>query len=97
VGLYEIQAMEWLFVLLDCIKECYEAVVIYSFLELLMSLAGLEKGDEYSSKDMHHIFPFNWIFGHEKVNEVSTERLRWMTLQFVIIRPFVSVQEEVCV
>eukprot|EP00466_Bigelowiella_natans_P015074 jgi/Bigna1/66882/fgenesh1_pg.2_\ len=77
----------------DTVRECYEAFVIYSFLQFLVNFLGGEDmlcdHLERSMKVQRHVFPFcnltTWEMGRE-----FFEKVRLGTIQYVIIRPVLA-------
>jgi len=101
VGLLEIDGPESLFMLLDSVKEIYEAYVIWSFLKLMFSYLKVDKNthipDHLKGREFHLSFPFDhfWtlITGekHAHMNETAMHHLELWTWQFVVLRPICSV------
>jgi len=101
VGLLELEGPEWLFMLLDSIKEIYEAYVIWSFLKLMFAYLKVEKTqkvpDHLKGREFHLSFPFNHLWTaitgekHAHMNETALHHLELWTWQFVVLRPICSV------
>jgi len=73
----------------DLIRDCYEAFVIYSFVEMLIQYSGGEKelleALEKHPK-MHHMFPFNFLH-HFKTDRKFLYTCKKAVLQYVFIKP----------
>jgi len=89
---------EWVDMVLDGFKECYEACVIWSFLELMLCYTDcLAKPgfvpDGLKGKELHLPAPLPWFCGtdHWVFDAAIAEKLRWWTLQFVYVRPVMSI------
>jgi len=90
---------------LDSIKECYEAYVIYCFLELLFICVGVDRrtgssGDlEYivpekiKGHHLHHSGGFQYFLREIHADAAGLKALHYYTLQFVILRPICSLIE----
>ena len=103
IGLFDMHASEAMIMFLDSIKECYEAMVISSFLSLMYSLVGIrdDENDPKKSDDkipksirgrhIHQTFPLNYMLNDFILNEQTLRTLQLWTTQFVYIRPIVSV------
>jgi len=95
VGILEIQAAEWINMILDSVKECYEALVIYAFLQLMYSYLNLGDGKqipaELRGRHIHQTFPFNLCMSDMELNTKTLQRLTLWTTQFMIIRPILSI------
>ncbi|CAM6129949.1 unnamed protein product [Calypogeia fissa] len=97
VGLVEFKASEAFFTILESIRECYEALVIASFLNLLYSYMNVSPTtnfvpDEIKGPVIHHSFPITLFQPHEvKLDQKTLKLLQQWTWQFVIIRPAVSI------
>ncbi|KAK6124417.1 hypothetical protein DH2020_041837 [Rehmannia glutinosa] len=62
VGLLDIKGSKPLFMLLDSVKECYEALAIAKFLALMYSYVNISMSknivpDEIKGREIHHSFP----------------------------------------
>uniref|UniRef100_A0A7I4CTU3 Uncharacterized protein n=1 Tax=Physcomitrium patens TaxID=3218 RepID=A0A7I4CTU3_PHYPA len=96
-GLAQIQGSEIFFTFLESIKECYEALVIASFLNLMYEYVGISTSkrvvpDEIKGRAIHHSFPMTlFVSKEEKCDVKSLKRLQDWTWQFVILRPLLSV------
>jgi len=91
---------EWMglgFLILDSIKECYEAFVIHSFLQLLYDYMKVELGkpleDGVKGRHVHQIFPMNLFYNDWHLDPSVVRTLHYWTLQFVYIRPIISILE----
>jgi len=76
----------------DLIRDCYEAFVIYSFVEMLIEWSGGEKhlleALEKHPK-MHHMFPFNFL-PHFKTDRKFLYRCKRVVLQYVFVKPLMA-------
>lgn len=91
-------APEWLDLLLDGAKECYESVVIWSFLELMFHYTGClttPQGvpDTLKGVEVHLPFPLRFFCGadHWAFDKEVALKLRSWTMQFVYVRPVLAV------
>jgi len=91
-------APEWIDLLLDGAKECYESVVISSFLELMFEYTGClttPQGvpDTLKGVEVHLPFPLGFFCGvdHWVFDKEVAEKLRKWTMQFVYVRPVLSI------
>ncbi|KAL7593302.1 uncharacterized protein LOC111904859 [Lactuca sativa] len=97
VGLLDIRGSETFFVLLDSIKECYEALVMAKFLALLYTYLNISISknivpDEIKGREIHHSFPMTLFQPHSvRLNHQNLKLLKYWTWQFVVIRPVCSV------
>ncbi|XP_062013261.1 uncharacterized protein LOC133729716 [Rosa rugosa] len=97
VGLLDIQGSKAVFMLLDSIKECYEALVIAKFLALMYSYLNISISknivpDEIKGREIHHSFPMTLFQPHTvRLNHQTLKLLKYWTWQFVVIRPVFSV------
>jgi len=95
VSILELKSSEWIISLLDSIKECYEAFVIYSFLKLMYSYMDVSTTKEVPKKlldrHIHHTFPFNFFMKDMKMDKMTLQKLQNWTTQFVYIRPVLSI------
>ena len=77
--------------LLDAAKECYEAVVLYDFLELMYSYAGISPGKALPKallgRHVHFGPPVDWFWASAKMNEQLVRTLEAWTLQYVVLMP----------
>lgn len=97
VGLLDIRGSKPFFILLDSVKECYEALAIAKFLALMYSYLNISISnnivpDEIKGREIHHSFPMI-LFQPRKVhlNHQTLSLLKYWTWQFVIIRPVCSI------
>ncbi|EOD36833.1 hypothetical protein EMIHUDRAFT_201087 [Emiliania huxleyi CCMP1516] len=99
VGLH---APEWLDLVLDGAKECYEAFGIWSFLELMLSYTGCVSApngaavgvpDKLKGVEVHLPFPLPLFCGasHWTFDRRVADRLRRWAMQFVYVRPILAV------
>jgi len=95
VGMLEVQGAEWIVMILDAVKECYEAIVIWAFLQLMYSYLDLDGGKtipkELEGRHIHQTMPFNWCMKDMELNAATLSRLTMWTTQFVVLRPIISV------
>ncbi|XP_057963261.1 uncharacterized protein LOC131154478 [Malania oleifera] len=97
IGLLDFRGSTAFFMLLDSIKECYEAVAIAKFLALMYSYLNISmsKGivpDEIKGREIHHSFPMTLFQPHTvHLNHRTLKLLKNWTWQFVIIRPVCSI------
>jgi len=95
IGLLEIEASATVALILDSIKECYEAFVIMSFLDLMYALLDVDPQREVprslAGRHIHLIFPFNLCFKEMTLNQKTLNTIRSWTTQFVILRPILSI------
>jgi len=73
----------------DLIRDCYEAFVIYSFVEMLIQYSGgerklLEALEKHPK--MHHMFPFNFL-PHFKTDRKFLYACKKAVLQYVFVKP----------
>mmetsp|Transcript_18009 Transcript_18009/g.26398 ORF Transcript_18009/g.26398 Transcript_18009/m.26398 type:complete len:296 (-) Transcript_18009:55-942(-) len=110
VGILELDEGETVAHIIDTVKECYEAVVIHAFLMLMYDLCGLTSyiqkkktgskeslPDGVKGRELHVPFPLSLIYGHPHFDMVWLHRLRFWTLQFVVLRPILSIVDLVWV
>ncbi|KAK6932502.1 Organic solute transporter subunit alpha/Transmembrane protein 184, partial [Dillenia turbinata] len=97
VGLLDIQGSKAFFMLLESIKECYEALVIAKFMALMYSYLNISISrnivpDEIKGREIHHSFPVT-LFQPRKVhlNHGTLKLLKQWTWQFVLVRPVCSI------
>jgi len=94
VGLLDIEAGDVVVMVLDAIKECYEAWVLTSFLHLMFAYLNVEFGtvpDNLKGRHLHHTFPFNYMMKDMHLDLGSVRTLHIWTQQFIILRPIISV------
>lgn len=95
IGLLDMEASETVVMLLDSIKECYEAWVLHSFLQLMFSYLKLDINkpvpDSLKGRHIHQSFPFSLFMKDMKLDNTTVKRLFTWTQQFIILRPIVSV------
>eukprot|EP01065_Artemidia_motanka_P031329 TRINITY_DN37645_c0_g1_i1.p2 TRINITY_DN37645_c0_g1~~TRINITY_DN37645_c0_g1_i1.p2 ORF type:complete len:300 (+),score=126.08 TRINITY_DN37645_c0_g1_i1:60-902(+) len=90
-----IDTSEWVDTIFDSIKECYEAVVIWSFLELLFEFVGIgadrKVPDEIKGREIHQPFPMGLFLPTVRVDPAGVRRVEGWARQFMLIRPALSV------
>lgn len=97
VGLLDIQGSKAFFMLLDSIRECYEALVIAKFMALMYSYLNISIGknivpDGIKGREIHHSFPMTLFQPHTvRLDHHTLKLLKYWTWQFVIIRPVCSI------
>lgn len=97
VGLLDIQGSKAFFMILDSVKECYEALVIAKFMALMYSYLNISISknivpDEIKGRVIHHSFPVSLFLPHTiRLEHHTLKLLKYWTWQFVIIRPVCSI------
>ncbi|KAK4711257.1 hypothetical protein R3W88_005770 [Solanum pinnatisectum] len=97
VGLLDIRGSKTFFMLLDSVKECYEAVAIAKFLALMYSYLNISISknivpDEIKGREIHHSFPMTLFQPRTaRLDHRTLKLLKHWTWQFVIIRPACSI------
>jgi len=94
IGLVDIDASESVEMVLDSVKECYEAWVIASFLNLMFSYLNVDVGqipENLKDNVIHQVAPLNWFLKDWKLTPQSVRYLRLWTMQFVYLRPILSI------
>jgi len=104
IGLFEIEAAESVVMILDSVKECYEALVLMSFLELMFQCMGVDMKKSHADKhsdeglpgsmkgrELHHTFPVTIWSKHMHTNWHTLHRLHFWTYQFIVLRPILSI------
>ncbi|XVF25884.1 hypothetical protein REPUB_Repub13aG0252400 [Reevesia pubescens] len=97
VGLLDIRGSKAFFMLLESVKECYEALVIAKFLALMYSYLNISISknivpDEIKGREIHHSFPMTLFQPRTvRLNHQTLKLLKQWTWQFVVIRPVCSV------
>lgn len=97
VGLLDIKGSKAFFMLLDSIKECYEALVIAKFMALMYSYLNISLSknmvpDEIKGREIHHSFPMNIFLPRTvRLEHHTLKLLKYWTWQFVIVRPICSI------
>lgn len=97
VGLLDIQGSKAFFMLLDSIRECYEALVIAKFMALMYSYLNISISknivpDGIKGREIHHSFPMTLFQPHTvRLDHHTLKLLKYWTWQFVIIRPVCSI------
>ncbi|KAL3627671.1 hypothetical protein CASFOL_029034 [Castilleja foliolosa] len=97
VGLLDIQGSKPIFMLLDSVKDCYEALVVAKFLDLMYSYIKISMSkniipDEIKGREIHHLFPIT-LFQPKTMhlNQQTLGLLKNWTWQFVVVRPVCSI------
>lgn len=96
VGVLDVKGSKPFFMLLDAIKECYEALVIAKFLTLLYSYLNISISknivpDEIKGREIHHSFPMTLFQpSTTRLNHQTLKLLKNWTWQFVVTRPTCS-------
>lgn len=97
VGLLDFQGSKAFFMLLESIKECYEALVIAKFLALLYSYLNISISknivpDGIKGREIHHSFPMTLFQPRTvRLDHHTLKLLKYWTWQFVVIRPVCSI------
>jgi len=94
LGLADFNAPEWVLMIIDSIKECYEAYVLHAFIMLMFSLCGITSNqipDKLKHRHIHQSFPFNYFMKDMELSRESLRRLELWTTQFILIRPILSI------
>merc|ERR1712194_787888 len=89
VGILELEKGEVVAHILDMIKECYEAVVIHSFLTFMYDQCGLglqlqRLPEGIKGRELHVPFPVGLLFKHAYFDLTWLHRLKFWTSQFII-------------
>lgn len=96
VGVLDIKGTKPFFMLLDSIKDSYEALVIAKFLALLYSYLNISitqniVPDEIKGREIHHSFPMTLFQPRNShLNHKTLKLLKLWTWQFVVTRPTCS-------
>ncbi|KAJ7968475.1 Transmembrane protein [Quillaja saponaria] len=97
VALLDIQGSKAFFMLLESVKECYEALVIAKFLALIYSYLNISISknivpDEIKGREIHHLFPMTLFQPHTvRLDHHTLKLIKYWTWQFVVIRPVCSI------
>ncbi|CAM8994890.1 unnamed protein product [Rhodiola kirilowii] len=97
VGLLDFQGSKTFFMLLESIKECYEALVIAKFMALMYSYLNISISknvvpDEIKGREIHHSFPMTLFQPRVvRLDHSRLKQLKLWTWQFVVIRPVLAV------
>jgi len=96
IGLLEIRAAEWIVMILDSVKECYEAFVLNAFIRLMFSLVevspdGSKLPEHLKGRHIHHSFPFNYFMSDMDMSAATVRQLELWTTQFIFLRPILSI------
>ncbi|XP_031249164.1 transmembrane protein 184 homolog DDB_G0279555-like [Pistacia vera] len=97
VGLLDIRGSKAFFMLLDSVKECYEALVIAKFMALMYSYLNISISnnivpDGIKGREIHHSFPMTLFQPRTvRLDRHTLKLLKYWTWQFVVIRPICSI------
>ncbi|XP_031282115.1 transmembrane protein 184C-like [Pistacia vera] len=97
VGLLDIRGSKAFFMLLDSVKECYEALVIAKFMALMYSYLNISISnnivpDGIKGREIHHSFPMTLFQPRTvRLDQHTLKLLKYWTWQFVAIRPICSI------
>ncbi|KAL2456821.1 Protein of unknown function (DUF300) [Abeliophyllum distichum] len=97
VGLLDYRGSKPFFMLMESVKDCWEALVIAKFLALMYSYLNISTTknivpDEIKGREIHRSFPMTLFLPSKTHLDIHTIRsLKYWTLQFVIIRPICSI------
>lgn len=85
---------EYVDTLLDGFKECWEAVTIWAFLNLMYAYVGITASHlvppKLKGKVLHQVPPFSWFMADPVFDQATATRLDGWTRQFVVARPILS-------
>jgi len=93
IGLVETGAPEWVGMVLDSVKECYEAVVLWAFLSLMYAYLGVSKNTippKLEGRHIHLVWPLHYCMKELHLNSHSVGLLTLWTTQFIVLRPVLS-------
>nr|XP_043610437.1 transmembrane protein 184C [Erigeron canadensis] len=96
VGILDVKGSKPIFMLVDTVKACYEALVIAKFLTLVFSYSDMSISqsivpDEIKGKEIHHSFPMTLFLPRTThLNQQTLKLLKYWTWQFVVTRPICS-------
>ncbi|CAH8365955.1 unnamed protein product [Eruca vesicaria subsp. sativa] len=96
LGLLDAKGSKTLFIFLNTVKDCYEALVIAKFLALMcsyvnISMSGMIIPDEIKGREIHHSFPVTlFVPRTTHLDHRTLTQLKHWTWQFCIIRPVCS-------
>ena len=80
---------------LEAVKEVYEAVVLYDFLELMYLWAGVSAGQPIPEgmhlRHVHFGPPIDWFMPHARFDNELLKMLEFWTLQYICIQPVLAV------
>ncbi|KAM0051984.1 putative organic solute transporter subunit alpha/Transmembrane protein [Helianthus debilis subsp. tardiflorus] len=97
VGVLDLKSSKPFLVLLDLIKECYEALVVVKFLALLYSYVNMDVSkdivpDEIKGREIRLGFPMTiWQPRAIYMNHQTLKLLKYCTWQFAVTRPTCSI------
>ncbi|CAL9214516.1 unnamed protein product [Arabidopsis halleri] len=97
VGLLDAKGSKPIFMFLDAVKDCYEALVIAKFLALMYSYVNISMSariipDEIKGREIHHSFPMTlFVPRTTRLDYLTLKQLKQWTRQFCIIRPVCSI------
>ncbi|KAG7653888.1 Organic solute transporter subunit alpha/Transmembrane protein 184 [Arabidopsis suecica] len=97
VGLLDAKGSKPIFMFLDAVKDCYEALVIAKFLALMYSYVNISMSariipDEIKGREIHHSFPMTlFVPRTTHLDYLTLKQLKQWTWQFCIIRPVCSI------
>lgn len=97
VGVLDIQGSRTFFTFLDSVKECYEALVIAKFMELMYSYLNISLSynivpDVIKGRVIHNSFPASLFLPRTiRLEHHTLKLLKHWTWQFVIVRPICSI------
>eukprot|EP01062_Namystynia_karyoxenos_P072910 TRINITY_DN6959_c0_g1_i1.p2 TRINITY_DN6959_c0_g1~~TRINITY_DN6959_c0_g1_i1.p2 ORF type:complete len:281 (+),score=121.36 TRINITY_DN6959_c0_g1_i1:79-921(+) len=90
-----VDTSEWVDTIFDSIKECYEAVVIWAFLELLYEFVGIgadrKVPDAIKGREMHQPPPVSWLLPKVRADPAGVRTVEGWARQFMILRPVLSI------
>jgi len=82
-------------VALNLMRDCYEAYVLYIFLQLLIQYLNGEENliqiIEGENKKIHHLFPIDKCYGKVNVDRTFFRRVKQGVMQFVFLKPLTSI------
>ncbi|KAL0797656.1 hypothetical protein Bca101_052830 [Brassica carinata] len=97
LGLLDAKGSKPLFMFIDAVKDCYEALVIAKFLALMYSYLNISMSgsiiipDEIKGREIHHSFPMTlFVPRTTHLDHRTLTQLKHWTWQFCIIRPVCS-------
>lgn len=82
-------------IVVESIRDCWEAVVIYEFLRLILAYCGGESACltviMKNPGSITHMFPLNWCFRPIRLDSRFMRLCKQLTLQFVFIKPVMAI------